>query len=97
MELTSSAPENLKHFWAEKKYVSLHFQGNQGLWDQRAALIWVRENIKQFGGNPNKVTLSGNPYAGFHPLTEADIRDKGRHEPPICIDHKCSKIINSHS
>ena len=33
--------------------------GNYGLLDMIAGLKWVKENIKQFGGNPDKVTIFG--------------------------------------
>ena len=63
-------------------------RGNYGLMDQVAALHWVQENIGEFGGNPDNVTVMGHGFgaACVHLLTLSPMA-KGTSHCPFCACH----------
>jgi para-nitrobenzyl esterase len=45
--------------------------------DQQAALRWVQQNIRQFGGDPRNVTIAGEFFGGLSVL--AQLASPGAH------------------
>uniref|UniRef100_A0A0K0FXC8 Acetylcholinesterase n=1 Tax=Strongyloides venezuelensis TaxID=75913 RepID=A0A0K0FXC8_STRVS len=50
--------------------------GNMGLLDQQRALLWVNEHIKDFGGDPNKVTIFGHEAGAVAAAAHLHLKDK---------------------
>lgn len=52
-------------FWDLREYGEQYSESlNAGLWDLKAALQWIDDNIEAFGGNPQNVTIMGQSGGG---------------------------------
>ena len=71
LDIVFVAPTYRLHALGFLASAELAVGGNLGFWDQRLALDWVRERIRGFGGDPQRITIAGlsaGAYSCFHQL-----------------------------
>jgi len=77
---------------AESQY---HSSGNYGLLDQLQALRWVKENIRQFGGDPDRITVMGQSAGAVDIcLLLASPMSQGLFQRAILESGECQDTLN---
>lgn len=72
-----------------------HSSGNYGLLDQLQALRWVRENIREFGGDPDRVTVMGQSAGAVDIcLLMASLSAQGLFQGAILESGECQDTLN---
>ena len=72
-------------------------RGNVGLLDQYLVMVWVRENIATFGGNPRSVTLMGHSAGAVSLMYHVTSpRTKGKYRNYGTGQLKLVRFINIH-
>ncbi len=62
-------------FMTSKELQDHGIRANNGLLDQKIALLWIKKHIALFGGNPSRVTCIGESAGGGklssqHPIAQ---------------------------
>ena len=72
-----------------------HSSGNYGLLDQLQALKWVKENIREFGGDPDRVTVMGQSAGAVDAcLLMASPLSQGLFRGAILQSGECQDTLN---
>jgi para-nitrobenzyl esterase len=72
-----------------------HSSGNYGLLDQLQALRWVEENVREFGGDPDRITVMGQSAGAVDIcLLMASPMSQGLFQGAILESGECQDTLN---